>query len=244
MNILENKPTISHDELIRGIFAETIKADRKKYTDLFLASLSTNNPSMRSGLAALAITKSFPDHNFTFREQQNHSDISPCRYCSGLQTKKLNIELTKETFETLGGLASFDLADIYCFLYFTNNMENHQPVKKDLQVFSEIINIIQSAKEDETLKKDVMSKINKIENFKSNAQQRQALLETLGYCSILETETHKGLLYEYTNPAVAPRKTHSSDWNYPADWWTGKYGINKKAFEFWFGSYPMLKKIL
>lgn len=72
--------------------------------------------------------------------------------------------------------------------------------------------------------------------------KKKALLETLGYCSILETNEHKGFLKKYTNLASAPRKTHSSDWNYPVDFWLGKDGINKDAFKFWFGEYKELEQ--
>ncbi len=85
-------------------------------------------------------------------------------------------------------------------------------------------------------------KIGNIRGFKSNTEQRQALLETLGYCSILETKEHKGLLEHYTNCASTPRKTHSSDWNYPVDFWSGKDGINKQAFRFWFEEYKELEQ--
>jgi hypothetical protein len=41
----------------------------------------------------------------------------------------------------------------------------------------------------------------------------------------------------YTNPGLAPSKSHSSNWAWPVDFWTGKDGINRDAFDFWFGDY-------
>ena len=55
-------------------------------------------------------------------------------------------------------------------------------------------------------------------------------------------DKYKGLLHQYTNLAIAPHKTHSSDWEYPIDFWTGKDGINKEAFKFWFGNYTELER--
>ena len=43
------------------------------------------------------------------------------------------------------------------------------------------------------------------------------------------------MLTRYVNMGVAPRKTHSSDWRYPVDFWLGKDGLNRAALEFWFG---------
>ncbi|WP_198553819.1 hypothetical protein [Tenacibaculum sp. Bg11-29] len=117
-----------------------------------------------------------------------------------------------------------------------------EPKEEDFRIFSEVLTILLEADEKETVKKIVLSKIGKIKGFKSDKEQRQASLETLGYCSILETDEHKGFLKKYTNFASAPKKSHSSDWSYPVDLWLGKDGINKEAFRFWFGEYPQLEK--
>jgi hypothetical protein len=59
----------------------------------------------------------------------------------------------------------------------------------------------------------------------------------LGALSILETSKHKGFLLGYTNLALAPRKSHGSDWAYPIGWWTGADGINVGAVRHWFGDW-------
>ena len=40
------------------------------------------------------------------------------------------------------------------------------------------------------------------------------------------------------------KKQPKSDWNYPVDFWRGKNGIDKIAFQYWFGEYDELEKIL
>ena len=64
------------------------------------------------------------------------------------------------------------------------------------------------------------------------------LVEALGIAGILETKEHKGYLTRYTNPGMAPSKSHKSDWAHPADFWTGADGVNKEALAFWFGACP------
>ena len=55
---------MEHDELIKLIFKEYQMADKDKYTNLFLSSLSTHRLEWRSGLPVLAIMQSFPFHHF------------------------------------------------------------------------------------------------------------------------------------------------------------------------------------
>ena len=74
--------------------------------------------------------------------------------------------------------------------------------------------------------------------------QAQSLLETLGFCGILETEEHGGLLDGFVRLSTAPTKTHSSDWAYPVDFWTGKDGLNPKAMAFWFAEYQALAQFM
>lgn len=249
---------IEHDDLIDKIFAEFRKADKSKYTSLFISSLSSKNMNWRSGLSVFAIMQSFPNHNFTLGEHTGINDELfermsiedkqfvkeriPCKFCSEYKSIKPDFELAKEAFKKIGGLLGADLLCYYHFLSETNKIENVKPCNEDFRIFSEILTILTNAEPNETVKKTIFLRIKKIKGFKSNSEQLKALLETLGFCSILETEKQKGLLNEYINLAVAPRKTHGSDWNYPVDFWLGKDGINKEAFRFWFGEYKELEQ--
>ena len=58
---------------------------------------------------------------------------------------------------------------------------------------------------------------------------------------VMRSETRKGPLYEYINFASCPRKSSRSDWPYPVDFWTGQDGLNKDAYDFWFGKYEITK---
>jgi len=248
---------LNHDELIEKIFEEYKKSCKKKYTSLFLSSLSSGKLYRRSGLPVLAVMQTFPKHIFTARKnavkkalfdkmskEDKEFTISrlPCKFCSDTRNLKNREKFIIECFYEEGALVGFSLQYFYYYLSEANKLEEVEPTKKDFSIFSEILKVISETNTEETLKKVVLSKIAKIKGFKSNTEQRKAILETLGYCSILETKEHKGLLREYTNLAVAPTKTHNSDWRYPVDFWLGKDGINKEAFEFWFGEYPQLDR--
>jgi hypothetical protein len=89
-----------------------------------------------------------------------------------------------------------------------------------------------------TKPKDLHKCLKKIDGFKVSSTQCRVLVEALGIAGILETKEHKGYLTRYTNPGMAPSKSHKSDWAHPADFWTGADGVNKEALAFWFGACP------
>ncbi|MFD1602893.1 hypothetical protein ACFSJW_24695 [Flavobacterium artemisiae] len=238
-----------HDIWNSKLFEEYKKCDKSTIVASFLASFSSNKRELRSGLPVFAIMQTIPNHKFVLRENQELKRESPCKVCSTAYgyPKTLDEKALEILYMCIneGGLLGHRLSNYYNYLYAFNNNEDVKNVKvnnDDIRIFSEILDIIVSTEEDDTLKRNTLKSIGKIKGLKTTSEQRQVLLETLGYCSILETDKYKGLLEEYTNLAVAPKKTHSSDWNYPVDFWLGKDGINKKAFKYWFGDYKELEK--
>ena len=243
---------MEHDELIKLIFKEYKMADKDKYTNLFLSSLSTHRLEWRSGLSVLAVMQSFPFHhfqshplppNFICLSEEDQNFVikrTPCIICSNY--KEAFVDSNNQNFNNFGGLADYKLDTFYQYLKKTNDMENVLPNKNDINIFLQLLRHIQEIDYDETIKRGIISLISKIKGFETNLFELQLLLETLGYCSILETKKHKGLLHQYTNLSIAPRKRHNSDWRYPVDFWTGKDGINKGALDYWFGRHLSAKE--
>ncbi|WP_449304902.1 hypothetical protein [Prevotella pallens] len=238
---------MEHDELIKLIFKEYQMADKDKYTNLFLSSLSTHRLEWRSGLPVLAIMQSFPFHHFQSQslppnfkclsEEDQHFVIKrmPCVICSNY--KEAFADSNNQDSNNIGGLTDYTLDTFYQYLKSTNAMENVLPNEDDINIFLQMLRYIQEIDYNTTIKRGITSLISKIKEFETNLFELQLLLETLGYCSILETKEYKGLLHQYTNLSIAPKKRHNSDWHYPVDFWTGKDGINKKALDYWFGCY-------
>lgn len=240
--ILFDSIEITHNECIEKIFNIDNICSKESYIKLFLASLSTNYLDWRCGLSVYAIMQTFPQHKFTIANPKEVSHNPPCSICSNLEVTKEDFALANQVRFTWGGLLSHALKFYQFYLREHKKLDFAEPTKEDLNIFSAIMEIIVNAGEKDKAKKEIESKIGKIKNFKSNKEQRKVLLETLGYCSIMETVDHEGSLTKFTNLGNAPRTTINSDWEYPVDFWLGKDGINKKAFEFWFGDYPELEK--
>ena len=215
---------------------------KKSYIQLFLSSLSTGYFDWRSGLPVFAILQTFPKHDYKNSSSDLEAHNPPCAFCSDLEVTKENFNLFNKIRFKNGGLLFHNLKCYAFYLKEHSKLDVVEPSKEDINIFLTIMDLIVNAGENEKAKKEVESKIGRITSFRSNKEQRKVLLETLGYCSILETVTHKGSWTKFTNLGNAPRANINSDWEYPVDFWVGKDGINREAFEFWFGEYPELEK--
>src|SRR5882724_1221441 len=228
---------MNHDQAIQKCFEHYALLEKELVTSSFLASFSSNRLDWRSGLAAYAIMQTMPQHSY------RQTPAKFCEVCSAAETKK-HLDLTglnQQRF-AYGSLISEKTPYQIQFL-----LEQHSklekdiaPIPSDFAIFNAIIRLIESSPKDAT-PTQVMEKLKTVEHLKANLEQCRCLLEILGFCSILETEQHSGYLTKYMNPGLAPSKTHRSDWAYPVDFWTGKNGINRDAFQFWFGNYREIK---
>ena len=233
---------ITHDECIAELFDKKNIRLKKSYIQLFLSSLSTGYFDWRSGLPVFAILQTFPKHDYKNSSSDLEAHNPPCAFCSDLEVTKENFNLFNKIRFKNGGLLFHNLKCYAFYLKEHSKLDVVEPSKEDINIFLTIMDLIVNAGENEKAKKEVESKIGRITSFRSNKEQRKVLLETLGYCSILETVTHKGSWTKFTNLGNAPRANINSDWEYPVDFWVGKDGINREAFEFWFGEYPELEK--
>lgn len=222
-----------HDMCIHNLFKEYEICDKKKITSAFLFSLGRNLLNYRAALSVYAIMQSFPYHNFEcFEENENY-----CKYCGSTASENVDLTFFDQCRFAVGGIVSLNVYEYLFYLKQANLMEEVYPSKEDFEIFINILDVLKYSNVKDT-PNVLTKKLRFVNGFKSNEEQRKALIETLGYCSILETQAHKGFLSKFTILELAPQKRHSSDWRYPVDWWEGKDGINKDALMFWFSPYP------
>ena len=228
----------THDEAIDIAFQELEKCDRKQITNLFLASLSAHNLDWRIGLPTFAVMQTFPKHNFTLQDK-NSSQIY-CKICGSENNTTVDLNFINQVRFSEGGIIGVEIYDFAFLLFQQNKLSDIKPTSEDFRIFNEIMDLIAQCP-DEEKPNSLQKKLRTIKGFKSNEEERRRLLETLGFCSLLETEKHKGFLSAFTNLGLAPNNGRSSDWRYPVDWWKGKDGVNLTAYNFWFGDYDELK---
>lgn len=244
-----NPPKCPHDISIDELFRqwELCKEKKEEVVSYFLSGLSTGNMLWRSFLPAFAITRTFPNHHFDgilHKDRFMEKNCNICNSPSWIGIEGSDYDFYHNLAKEFGGIDIFDIK--YCVVVLTefNKLSNCviDPNEIDFSIFSDIINCLIHANFHDSLKKDIVRKIKKIRTFKTNKYQTKSLLQTLGYCGVLETEQHKSPFHGYVNLGIAPKKSRNSDWEYPVDFWTPADGINREAFKFWFGNYPELSK--
>ena len=264
--------SLTHDEAIKKLFAEYKSAEKKRYTDFFLSSLSGS--LWNSGLYVYATMKTFPEHGFTEKENRVNPECyvkwtekekqwnritTPCQICSSFRENITD----GEEYDTYYFVAGLNADNVYGRLYimqYINRLQQTAAItEQDFNMFREIMLCLKNAEPSAKIRdihkqlkqsdfyKPLVNRI-KRERMKQGATEAandkiKSILETLGVCGILHTEKYKSPFYEYSNLAVAPRSSHSSDWAYPVDFWRGKDGIDWNAFTYWFENYEELKKL-
>ncbi|HCA3821062.1 TPA: hypothetical protein MPI06_004442, partial [Salmonella enterica subsp. enterica serovar Stanleyville] len=225
----------THDQALEKCFSLFKTIEKDHVVASFLSSLSSARLDYRSGLSAFAIMQTMPRHTFS------PNQASFCKICSATQEKKyLDLTALNRNRFFDGSLAVFKTPyEISFFLEQHSRLERVQPTEDDFLIFNEVIKIVAEAEQGEKLT-SIVKKIRAIDKFKITTDQCRYLLETLGFCGIMETKEHKGYLTHFTNPGLAPSKSHSSNWAYPVDFWIGGDGINREALEFWFGEYKSI----
>lgn len=229
-------PTLAanHDDSIARACDSFRKASKRHVVDLFVASLGGGEMQWRAGLAAYAVMHAVKEHSFV-------PDLDPyphperCKICGSRRERKKNDRnFLNQVRYSSGGMAEFDCYAWEFLLERHAALPRAEPAEEDLRILRAIAETAREAGDAErptTLQK----KLARIPGFKSNENQRRNLLDALGFASILETPEHKGYLAHFTYQGLAPKKSRSSDWAYPVDFWTGKDGLNEKAFDYWFG---------
>lgn len=227
---------LGHDEVIESVLALLAGRPARSYTDAFLASLSTGRHERRAGLPAYASLHRLQPHAYA---RPDTGDF--CTICGvSLDDNPVFRNLSNRIRFEVGGLVGTTVANAMFLLQEHARLPDVSPVAADFELFSRILEVLAALPPEGTVKKGVSQALAKISGFDSTPESRKALLETLGFCGILETPEHGGMTERFVRLAVAPKKRSGSDWEYPVDFWTGRDGVNSAAVAYWFGCYPDL----
>ena len=265
-----NENYITHNEAVALVFKEYEKADKRRYTDLFLSSLNLREKN--NFLVSLAYMKTFPKHEIqTLTEEiiSSHGEGNREHMTKyyGCDTCALPSNTVYPIRKINGYLKCFLIPNpcqILLVLQEVNDLKDvPKPIKEDFEIFIQIITMLKStnkkigefAKEFKqtdifknwvSLEKDYKKKM--ADNYKYPGTPSSyvsysfaGVLDHLGCLGILHTDKHKGAFYEFTNPAKTPRPARICDWQYPVSFWKGSDGIDYTALSYWFSEYEELK---
>lgn len=220
--IMHEEIKISHNEINQEIIELTNNLDLKEISEQFIASLSTRRLDLRSALGSYIVGKHLSQHMFTGLE--NH-----CDYCGSYNKKREVEDLNVLNFERFkwGGVRHLDPLYIAFDLKQFANTEKLAPTSVDYEILNTILNTIKEFPRQGKIR-DLEKSLAK--EFKSNKEEREVLLQILGYCSILSTKEHPGFINEFIPFTEREYPNHyKNDWDYPVCWWTSNSGLNIEA---------------
>jgi len=230
---------ITHNQGMDWFLEEREKAGGKeKAVNLFLSSLSNRNLSWRSFLSAWAVAKNMKKHSWSPIGMHDYM----CPVCADFSVDDVmgkDLPQIDEWRKKYGALIPLNNGVVTLAFYLDqfNRTKEEFPEDIDLGIFSSIINVILDVPVTSSVN-GLEKRLSKLKIFKSNKEERRGIIETLGYCGILETREHKGYYLNFNDTEIRehrPRGAQKNDWAYPVRFWKGKDGINEEALMYWFG---------
>ncbi|MCA5973418.1 hypothetical protein KBY08_17055 [Pseudomonas sp. P135] len=227
-NMIFPSEEIEHDELIEKLFHEKKSAAKESIVESFLVGLETGKPEKRAALSAYAIMLNFPKHSF-----QSTENIQ-CNICGLFKKKTRDFTFCNLARYSIGVSNSGNPEQLYFFL----REHNKAPSEKveSIDILKKVLKTARESGPEET-PVTLEKKVRAIQGSMLNKELSRGLLDLLGQIGVLESPDHKGFTKGYTYIGLAPKKSRSTDWSYPVDFWEGMYGVNEEAVEFWFGDY-------
>lgn len=222
---------ISHDDVMEKLNTLIPTLSLEDVASQFIASLSSRRLDLRSALGSFVVGRHILDHHFSGKE--NH-----CAYCGGSNTKERFEDLNVLNFERFkwGGVRHLDPLYIAFDLEQFSKTDRLTPTTEDYEILTTIFSIV-SQLPAEAKVRDLEKALSKV--VKSNKEEREVLLQILGFCSILSTDHHPGFINTFIPFDEREEPPHSkNDWSYPVCWWKGKDGLNKAAVKTVFPGLP------
>lgn len=223
-----------HDSIVTKCI-DTIKDIKKKdVVKAFVSSLSTHRLELRSALGSYASGRLLYKHNFKSSEE-NYSSPGSCVVCSqfeGPEKVDLNV-LNFERFK-FGGVRHSQPIYIWFDINQLKEQEILEPTEQDILILKSLLQRISELQAGKL--SDAPNSLNGI--LKGNKNERNGLIEILGYCGILNVPDYPELNKKYTPVYLRKHSSYSrSDWSFPADIWLPEYGVNSDNIKFWFNEY-------
>ena len=226
---------LSHNNICEWLLKEKSAASKKSVVSAFLIGLGLDLPQMRCALPAFSLSLNFSKHSFTPFSPESQS----CSVCLLPEEKEVDftfLQRCRWTGSLVGSSPLIQAAALYLQAHREELGYAEAPDENNLNlgvsIFKKIIIEIKKSPAEET-PRTLAQRIHKTKLLKLNSETSRSFIDLLGYTGILQPPEHPSYLNEFIT-GIPPSKSHSSDWSYPVDFWTGKDGINNSALNFWF----------
>lgn len=231
---------MTHDEIVSEIKALSEQISIKDTAKAFLYSLSSGDTRYRTAISSLIWAKALPVHD-CLPEQSKTGECTICGCCHGLKQPELIDWNRYGVFRYLPPIQYGNSPDFECAEYVLNDLREFeklpsvQPNDDDYYILNRIFGAVKQMKSHNKAVALVTEiRTRKILNTTGNGIF--CLLGVLSICGILETETEKGFLHNFTNYDQY-NLVMDNDFFYPLNYWKGKNGVNYSAVKEIFGSF-------
>jgi hypothetical protein len=220
---------MSHNEIYDWLYRSFIAIKPEDVTNAFLASLSTRRLDWRSALGSYAIASNFPQHSFHATKNEYI-----CPICGFIGGEDQEIDLSVMNFERYkwGGVRHVHPEYIAFDLEQFAKINKPTPSLKDMILLEKIFEAARKS-EATSRPRDLEKRLSDI--IESNIQEREVLIQILGYCGILQPRDKPSYFQGFVNynDRVTP-PVNKIDWTYPVSWWRGQDGVNHGAIKHYF----------
>jgi len=228
--------TIDHNECLEKIISIRDKISLENISKAFLSSLSSKRLDLRSSLSSYFLSHKFKKHDYSpvvsgtsYENGQPKYHSYTCKICRDVQhgvigdKNYVERDLNVLNFERLkwGGVRHGELIYTLFDLQQFEKETIEEPLKEDINIFKNILNIIETSEPNdypgklETRLKDVI---------KSSKPERQALIEILASIGILKPKS-------YDRPIKG-----KNDWTF-IEYWRGEDKYDQQTVDKYFGTY-------
>jgi len=228
-----HRQALSHDQLIDWALAEYRACDRQSVVDAFLQGIESNHPAQRAAFSAYAIMTHLRPHAYA----SMFGPSMPCTVCGSRHIVEFDLEPILAGRWT-GAIIAREPVMLAAYLQRHNHSPIGVPGDYGIRQFCAILDLIDASEPDETPSR-LFRRLRRLPGLRLSIEEARLLLDTLGYAGILQTAQHPGFVYRYTD-YLTPRKSRSSEWGYPVDFWKGSDGVNVDALANWFAAYPLI----
>ncbi|MEN8251804.1 MAG: hypothetical protein ABFS32_22985 [Bacteroidota bacterium] len=225
---------IDHDSIVTKCIDAIKHIEKEAVVKAFVSSLSTHSLDLRSALGSYASGRLLNKHKFKSSEE-NYSSPGSCVVCSqfkGPEKADLNV-LNFERFK-FGGVRHSQPIYIWFDITQLSEQEIPEPTEQDILILKSLLERVSDLQSGKL--SDAPESIKGL--LKSNKNERNGIIEILGYCGILNVPDYQELNKKYTPVYLRRHSSYSrSDWSFPADIWLPEYGVNSDNIKFWFSKY-------
>ncbi len=227
---------ISHDETLNKLDILLKKIDPKDVANAFLYSLSTRKLEYRSILGSYYYAKAIPKH--AVYDPYNKQNSMHCYMCGWYawheEPTEFDLKRGLNIFNFVrykfGGTGhdgiDYALFDIEQFL----KLPKVAPTDADRKILKKILQCVDKIEQKNKVGK-LRDTIVKEKIFKSNKNEISVILDILGICGVLSSETFPCYEDKFVDEYDRSPAEHTNDFSYPVNRWRASDGINYARFE-------------